>query len=80
MLYTIIKNFVFRSTWFSILTLLINSLMSLVIWEAEESEIKASPRLGSDECPVSGLQMAYLLSVPSHDVRERKLSCLFLFL
>ena len=54
--------------------------MSLVIWEAEESEIKASPRLGSDECPVSGLQMAYLLSVPSHDVRESKLSCLFLFL
>ena len=62
------------------MTLLINSLMSLVIWEAEESEIKVPTSLDSDECPVSALQMAYLLAVPSHDVGESKLSCLFLFL
>ena len=62
------------------MTLLINSLMSLVIWEAEESEIKVPTRLGSDEYPVSGLQMAYLIAVPSHDVGESKLSCLFLVL
>ena len=54
--------------------------MSLVIWEAEESEIKVPTRLGSDEYPVSGLQMAYFIAVPSHDVGESKPSCLFLFL
>lgn len=52
------------------MTLLINSLMSLVIWEAVESETKVPTRLGSDESPVSGLRMAYLLAVPSHDVGE----------
>ena len=44
------------------------------------SEVKVSTSLDSEECPVSGLQMAYLLSVPSHDVGESELSCLFLFL